>query len=32
MKIINRKAQHNYQLIERFEAGIVLAGHEVRGT
>jgi SsrA-binding protein len=32
MKIVNRKAQHNYQLIERFEAGIVLAGHEVRAV
>ncbi len=32
MKIVNRKAQFNYQLIERIEAGIVLAGHEVRAV
>lgn len=32
MKIINRKARFNYRLIERIEAGIVLAGHEVRAV
>lgn len=30
MKIINRKFQRNYQEIERFEAGIVLTGSEVK--
>ena len=32
MRIVNKKAQFNYQLIERIEAGIVLAGHEVRAV
>jgi len=32
MKIINRKAKFNYQWIENIEAGIVLAGHEVRAV
>ena len=32
MKIINRKAKFNYQWIENLEAGIVLAGHEVRAV
>lgn len=32
MRIINRKAKFNYRLIERIEAGIVLAGHEVRAV
>jgi len=30
MKIINRKFHHNYQEIERFEAGIALTGAEVK--
>lgn len=32
MKILNRKAKFNYQFIESLEAGIVLAGHEVRAV
>ncbi len=32
MKIINKKAKFNYQWIENIEAGIVLAGHEVRAV
>lgn len=30
MKIINRKAKHNYQIFESFEAGISLLGIEVK--
>jgi len=30
MKILNRKASFNYQLLENFEAGIVLSGAEVK--
>ena len=32
IKIIatNRKARHEYHIIEKFEAGIVLAGSEVK--
>ena len=30
MKITNRKARFNYQITDSFEAGIVLAGHEVK--
>ena len=30
MKIVNKKAQFNYILSDRFEAGIVLAGAEVK--
>jgi SsrA-binding protein len=30
MKIINKKANFNYTLLERFEAGIVLLGEEVK--
>lgn len=32
MKILslNKKAQHNYQLLERYRAGIVLTGQEVK--
>ncbi|MCC7543202.1 SsrA-binding protein SmpB [bacterium] len=32
MKVIalNRRAKHDYEIIERFEAGLVLAGHEVK--
>ncbi len=32
MKITNRKAFFNYQLLERFEAGINLYGHEVKSV
>ena len=32
MKILNRKAKFNYQFIESLEAGIALAGHEVRAV
>jgi len=32
MKILNRKAKYNYQLLERFEAGIVLSGKEVKAV
>ncbi len=30
MNIVNKKALHNYQVLERFEAGIVLTGAEVK--
>jgi SsrA-binding protein len=30
MKIVNKKALFNYEILERFEAGIVLAGAEVK--
>lgn len=30
MKIVNKKANFNYELLERFEAGIVLTGAEVK--
>jgi len=30
MKIINKKALHNYHILEHFEAGIVLSGSEVK--
>lgn len=30
MKLINKKARFNYDLLERFEAGIVLQGAEVK--
>ena len=30
MQVINRKAKFNYQLIEKFEAGMVLSGSEVK--
>lgn len=30
MKIINRKALHNYHILEHLEAGIVLSGAEVK--
>lgn len=30
MKIINKKALHNYHILERMEAGIVLTGSEVK--
>ncbi|MBI4039501.1 SsrA-binding protein SmpB [Candidatus Daviesbacteria bacterium] len=30
MKIVNRKALHDYYLVERFEAGVVLSGAEVK--
>jgi SsrA-binding protein len=30
MKIFNRKAKHNYHILESFEAGIVLTGFEVK--
>lgn len=32
MKIINRKASFDYQLLDRFEAGIVLVGAEVKAV
>jgi SsrA-binding protein len=31
-KIINRRARYDYQLLEKFEAGIVLAGPEVKSV
>ena len=31
MRIINKKANFNYQILERFEAGLVLSGSEVVG-
>lgn len=30
MKIVNRKAYYDYQILEKFEAGIVLTGAEVK--
>lgn len=30
MKILNKKALHNYHILERIEAGIVLSGSEVK--
>ena len=30
MKIVNKKALHNYHILERIEAGIVLSGAEVK--
>jgi SsrA-binding protein len=30
MKIVNKKAHFNYEILDRFEAGIVLAGAEVK--
>lgn len=30
MKVINKKARYNYELLEKFEAGIVLTGAEVK--
>ena len=30
MNIVNKKALHNYQILERFEAGIVLTGAEAK--
>ncbi|MEJ2347992.1 MAG: SsrA-binding protein SmpB [Patescibacteria group bacterium] len=32
MKILNRRAKYDYQLLERFEAGISLLGKEVRAV
>ncbi|MFN4765228.1 MAG: SsrA-binding protein, partial [Bacteroidota bacterium] len=29
-EIINRKAQHDYEILLRFEAGIVLTGSEIK--
>ena len=31
-KIINRRARYDYQLLKKFEAGIVLAGSEVKSV
>lgn len=30
MRIINKKAYHKYQILEKFEAGLVLSGGEVK--
>lgn len=32
MKIVNRKAYHNYEILEKIEAGIVLNGAEVKSA
>lgn len=32
MKIVNRKATFNYEILERFEAGVVLTGSEVKSV
>jgi len=32
MKIINRRASYNYQLLEKFESGIALTGPEVKSV
>ena len=29
-KISNRKAYHEYEILDTFEAGLVLLGHEVK--
>ena len=31
MEIINRQANHNYYIMEKYEAGIVLSGTEIKG-
>ncbi len=31
MRVINKKALHNYHILEHLEAGIVLSGAEVKG-
>ena len=28
--VINKKATHNYEILDKFEAGLVLEGHEVK--
>lgn len=30
MRIVNKRAQHEYEILERFEAGVSLAGSEVK--
>lgn len=32
MKVVNRKARFNYELLEKFEAGIVFSGAEVKSV
>jgi len=32
MKVLNRRASHDYQLLEKFEAGIALSGPEVKSV
>lgn len=32
MQIINKKAKYNYQILERYEAGIVLSGSEAKSV
>lgn len=32
MRIVNKKALHNYHILESFEAGIKLLGHEVKSV
>jgi len=32
VKVINRKAKYNYEFLEKFEAGIVLTGAEVKSA
>ncbi|HUV46758.1 MAG TPA: SsrA-binding protein, partial [Candidatus Bathyarchaeia archaeon] len=32
MKIINRKARYNYEILEQIEAGIILTGAEVKSV
>lgn len=32
MKIVNRKARYNYEFLDKFEAGIVLTGPEVKSV
>ena len=29
-KILNRKAKYNYEIIQKFEAGVVLNGNEIK--
>ena len=32
MKVVNRRARHDYHLLEKFEAGIALTGAEVKSA
>jgi SsrA-binding protein len=32
MKVVNRKARYNYELLDKFEVGVVLSGAEVKSV
>lgn len=32
MKVVNKRARHDYQLLDKFEAGVVLTGAEVKSV